>query len=221
MGFDDETPRFLTEIARLRPVLLTRARRLCPDEAGANDLVQSALERALRRRTSFREGSVLAWTMRIMQNLFIDECRRCRRNADTPVDQLAAPEVEPTFIEEVLDVIDAADLRGALGRLAPSERELFELAYFQQWPRDLIAARLGLRLNTTGTRLFRVKQKVRNMLQSLLAERTATVALRPLVRSRPSREEAGKGTGKGTSDHRPVPAPSNTISRDRRHSASG
>ncbi len=81
----DSAPRAHAELdAELRqglgvlwPELRHRALRLTRSSSAADDLVQDTIERALRFAHTFREGSHLrAWLMRIMQNLFVSQCRR-------------------------------------------------------------------------------------------------------------------------------------------------
>ncbi|HVE85555.1 MAG TPA: RNA polymerase sigma factor, partial [Myxococcales bacterium] len=92
-----------------RPLLLATARRLTRSESDAHDLVQDALERALRRFSALPAGSnPRGWVFTILHNAFIDRCRSDRGRAErsTPVDQLeerlAAPSHEdPAAWEQV------------------------------------------------------------------------------------------------------------------------
>lgn len=64
-------------LAELVPELRRRALQLTRDGHRADDLVQDALERALKFRSTFRGGSNLrAWAMRILSNVFISDRRR-------------------------------------------------------------------------------------------------------------------------------------------------
>lgn len=76
-------------IAALRPQLERFARSISRDEAQVDDLVQASLERALVHRGSWQPGTRLdSWLYRIMQNVWIDECRRRRvRGEVTPVEE--------------------------------------------------------------------------------------------------------------------------------------
>jgi len=68
---------FGRELALLLPDLRRRARYLTSHSGAAEDLVQDALERALRFQKSFVPGSNLrAWMMRILSNTFISTRRR-------------------------------------------------------------------------------------------------------------------------------------------------
>ncbi len=72
------------ELVDLLPRLRRMARALCRDEEEADELVQRAVERALANRHRFRPGTRLdSWMHRIMQNLWLDDCRRRRRRGPT------------------------------------------------------------------------------------------------------------------------------------------
>lgn len=67
---------FEQEIVALLPRLRRLARVLTRDATSADDLVQTAVERALTRRDQWRDGTRLdSWVMRIMKNAWIDETR--------------------------------------------------------------------------------------------------------------------------------------------------
>ena len=86
---------FQRQLIELLPRLRRFARGLTRHAADADDLVQTAVERALARRGQWRPGTRLDWwTMRIMKNAWIDETRaRGRRGDDGPqdLDLLADP----------------------------------------------------------------------------------------------------------------------------------
>src|SRR3977135_4698429 len=72
---------FERELLTLLPRLRRFARALARDAADADDLVQTALERALKARDQWAPGTRLdSWMMRIVRNCWIDEMRsRARR----------------------------------------------------------------------------------------------------------------------------------------------
>mgnify|MGYP006201356311 CR=1 FL=1 len=72
------------ELLTLLPRLRRFARALARNPADADDLVQAALERALKARHQWQPGTRLdAWTMRIVRNCWIDEARARTRRAQT------------------------------------------------------------------------------------------------------------------------------------------
>lgn len=77
---------FAHELVALLPRLRRFARALAGSADRADDLVQSACERALRARDTFQPGTRLdAWMFRILRNVWIDAARRSgRAAASTP-----------------------------------------------------------------------------------------------------------------------------------------
>lgn len=70
---------FDATLIALIPDLRRMARGFTRDRDGADDLVQSTLERALRKRDLYQPtGPFLGWLKMIMRNLFIDGVRRNR-----------------------------------------------------------------------------------------------------------------------------------------------
>jgi RNA polymerase sigma-70 factor (ECF subfamily) len=150
---------------RHRAAMLMQALRLTHSEADAGDLVQDTFERAFSALESFRPGTnERCWLSTIMTRLFIDRWRRRRRR---PVEtslydvDLPAPPPEP---EPEWRAVSAEDLRGALDTLAPQARTLVERQALAGTPYDVLAAELGIRAATVGTRLFRTRTKLRAVL---------------------------------------------------------
>ena len=97
------------DIAALLPKLRRFALAMAGSPHEADDLVQSAIERALSRTDQWRAGTRLdSWMYKIVQNLWIDQARRDRRRPSA-------------------DLNEAADIAGEDGR-ETSERRLMLLA---------------------------------------------------------------------------------------------
>lgn len=74
VGFTDDE--LLRIVRLLHKVALSRTR--CPDKA--NDLVQNTVLRMLDKKYQFEAGTVLgAWGVVIMHRLWVQQCRRARR----------------------------------------------------------------------------------------------------------------------------------------------
>src|SRR5215475_16212662 len=89
--------RSFSEAVREHEALLTAiARRLCGNDADAADLVHDTYERALRAWDRYTDrGNLRSWMVAILNNLFIDRCRKHRRTPQTEAldgVELAAPE---------------------------------------------------------------------------------------------------------------------------------
>ncbi len=72
-----EVRQFQTEVVGHVPALLAFARRLCRNEAEAEDLVQDTVIKAIRARKQFQPGTHLkAWLIKILRNAFINRYHR-------------------------------------------------------------------------------------------------------------------------------------------------
>jgi len=160
------------EVARAHEgPLVAFAMRLAGNGDDARDLVQDTLERALRRFASFEPGTnARAWLFSILHNAFID---RCRRRAAEPkrmsLDDVELPSSEP---EEppAWTSITLEQLRTAIARLEPEFRSVYELHAVDGLAYQEISTRLGIPVNTVGTRLGRARKKLRTLLESLVEE---------------------------------------------------
>ena len=162
---------------RYRASMLVQAMRLTHSEADAGDLVQDTFERAYGALDSFRPGTnERCWLSTIMTRLFIDGWRRRRRRpTETPLHDLdlAAPAPEP---EPEWRSVTADDLRAALASLPPQTRSLVERQALAGTPYDVLAAELGIRAATVGTRLFRTRGKLKAALLERSREAAADLA---------------------------------------------
>jgi RNA polymerase sigma-70 factor (ECF subfamily) len=160
-------PRFEAFAAEHAPQLRLVALRLTGNPADAADLVQDAFERAFRNYDKLEPGTnPRAWVVTILHNLFIDRCRRGRREPlKVAVEDvaLAAPEAanDP---DPVWASLTADDLRRALGRLEPEFRDVYRMHALENRSYKEIAAQLGIPAATVGTRLLRARDKLRKIL---------------------------------------------------------
>ena len=154
-----------------RRSLLAYANMLSGDRTVADDLVQDTFERALRAGARFQPGSNLsAWLRRILKNLFTDRCREKRRFVD--IDETDVLNVAATgdtgAAEEpaaaLLGRVTLDDVRSALDDIAAPLREVFVLAHLQRRNYQSIAATLQIPVSTVGTRLWRARVRLREVL---------------------------------------------------------
>ena len=157
--------RVFTEAVREHESLLTAiARRLCGNDADAADLVHDTYERALRAWARYSDrGNPRSWLVAILNNLFIDRCRKHRRTPRTEAldnHELAAP--EPGTAPVWSNVTDQ-QIATALATLAPEFRRVYEL-HVRGRSYDEIAAELSIAKPTVGTRLIRARKKLKEAL---------------------------------------------------------
>ena len=155
---------FAREVREHEAVLTAIARRLCTNAADADDLVQETYERALRSLERYEDrGNLRSWLASIMNNLFIDRCRKAKRTPQHEgIDELQVASPEPVAPPAWANVT-TAQIRAALDRIGPEFRDVYErhasgLSY------DDIARELGIPKNTVGTRLIRARKKLKEIL---------------------------------------------------------
>lgn len=156
---------FERELAGLLPRLRRFARALSRDTTDADDLTQMAIERALKSRSHFAEGTRLdSWMMRIMRNIWIDEVRSRVRRART-----IAPE------QEGLDAVDVAspeqavlrrDIGNAMEALPDQQREVIALVLVDGLAYREAADILDIPIGTLTSRLTRGRQALAAMLEA-------------------------------------------------------
>ncbi len=139
---DHPGDRLLAELARDRGADLTSyAYLLAGDLAAAQDLVQDAFVKVfVRTRAGFTPDSAEAYVRRTILTLFLDGFRR-RRHWDSLRHLLAAPDRTDG---PVATSADRLDLRAALHELAPQERAVIVLRYYEDLTVPEIAERMSL-----------------------------------------------------------------------------
>ncbi len=129
--------------------------RLTVSGAEADELVQEAMLAVWRRAETYdrRQSSVATWIFTIARNKRIDALRRNRRpDLDLNAPGLV-PEPEPGAFQQLEARETAARLKAAVAGLPDEQRELLDLAFFQDISHRDIARSRGLPLGTVKSRL--------------------------------------------------------------------
>ncbi len=125
----------------------TVCRRRLGDVGAAEDATQEAFTSVWRRAGTFdpARGSAAAWLYAVARNAAAQLARRGQGGTNLTMldDQTADAEYDPVIRLAVL---------AALARLQATEREVLELAYFEDMTQTEIAKRLRLPLGTVKTR---------------------------------------------------------------------
>ena len=147
---------FEDQLAALLPRLRRFAHALSRNPADADDLTQAAIERALRSKGQWQEGTRLdSWTYRIMRNLWIDTARaNARRSARE------APEEEGLNLgEDPREAMNAAlDLKAVMAtmsELPDEQREVVALILIEGFGYREVSEMLDLPIGTVSSRLVR------------------------------------------------------------------
>ncbi|WP_309805800.1 RNA polymerase sigma factor [Novosphingobium capsulatum] len=157
------TDRFETALLALLPRLRRFALGLARDAARADDLCQMTVERALRSRQQWQEGSRLdSWMYRIMRNLWIDEARAETRRGQTFVDEEAGVTVGADGGQEARAQL--SDVDRAMARLPDEQREAVLLVMVEGWSYKEAAEIVGCPVGTLNSRLVRGRDALLAML---------------------------------------------------------
>jgi len=160
--------------------LFTLARLLTSGHrAEAEDLLQGAFERAYRRwgRIS-RRGDPERYVRQMLVNASVDRWRRLRRHPETG---LAVAGADPGAADATAAVADRDLLLRGLAALAPRQRAVLVLRYFEDLSEAQTAATLCCSVGTVKSQAARGLARLREI--------TGETG------------DRGTGTGKGTTDH--------------------
>jgi RNA polymerase sigma-70 factor (ECF subfamily) len=150
------------ELAALLPRLRRFGRLLTQHREDADDLVQQAVERALRHLDQWTPGTRLdSWLYRIMKNAWIDEVRaRGRRGA------LLLPEEagEHVGVSPMEAHTDAMAVQQAMARLNEDQRLVVALVLVEGLPYKEAAAVLDIPIGTLTSRLARAREALQALL---------------------------------------------------------
>lgn len=158
---------FERDLLALVPRLRRFARVLARDEADADDLLQVALERALRARDQWMVGTRLdAWMMRIVRNCWIDEARARTRRGQTFVEEEAGAGVGSDAHLEVERRAELHDVDRAMATLPAEQREVIALVLVEGLAYREAADLLDIPIGTLTSRLTRGRQALVRMLEA-------------------------------------------------------
>jgi RNA polymerase sigma-70 factor (ECF subfamily) len=129
----------------------------------ADDLVQDTLERAWRRRDTFRPGSnPRAWLFRILRNRFTDEYRRHRNTVEDVDGQNAALLLYPADQHWRLQY---GELLMAINALPPTTRDAVLLTMGAGLSHEDAAKILGCPLGTLKSRIRRARANLLSIVE--------------------------------------------------------
>lgn len=156
------------------PIFLLVRRTLGDDEL-ARELTQDVFVKVYENliRFDFR-AAFSTWLYRIACNMAVSAVRRRRQHFVPVNEQLLAriPDeaVDTLFASGASDARVAA-LNRAIGRLAPDERALVTLFYFEEQPLSACAAILSMTENNAKVRLHRIRKKLYTLMNEYTDER--------------------------------------------------
>lgn len=158
-GHEDTRWLIAREIPRLR-----RYARALRNDAGADDLVQDCVERALRKSNLWQRGTNMrAWLFRILYNLHLSSLRSGKRAPQTvPLDDIMAGTLGGAGNQ--LDVLQLKELAQAFRSLPAEQRDVIALVALEGMRYDEAAEVLGVAMGTVRSRLSRGRTALREAL---------------------------------------------------------
>jgi RNA polymerase sigma-70 factor (ECF subfamily) len=152
-------------LSQLLPRLRRFAHGLSRSPADADDLTQMTIERALRSRDQWQEGTRLdSWTYRIMRNLWIDTVRSRQRKEklEAPPEEAETVGIDPG--EQIAASIDLQRVMRAMEQLPDEQREVVALILIEGFGYREAAEMLDLPIGTVSSRLVRGRTALLDML---------------------------------------------------------
>ncbi len=178
------------------------AARLLGNTHDANDVAQSAFERAFRHIGNLDdERRFGAWLLRIVTNLALNhrrdravERRRQnlgdRRGAEAPLDEIASGSASP---EAELAALELSDLlRAVIESLPDRQRTALLLFAVESLPQQTVAAIMGCSVGAVKWHVFQARRLLRDRLDAMLGTKPDTEP----SSGRPSYPQAAVSDGK-------------------------
>src|SRR6202158_555066 len=159
MGLD---PTMRDAVLASVPSLRAFAISLCGTVDRADDLVQETLLRALANIHSFQPGTNMpAWLFTILRNLFRSEYRKRRREVEDATGMYAdSLKSQP----EQMGRIEFEELREALAKLTPDQREAVILVGASGFSYEETAAICGCAIGTVKSRVNRARARLAELM---------------------------------------------------------
>jgi RNA polymerase sigma-70 factor (ECF subfamily) len=142
------------------------AYRLTGNPHDAEDLTQETFVRVFRSLDAYQPVSLDAWIHRITVNLFLDQARRRARLYFDALGDEAARIVDPNSSpEQIFDFKNFDyDIQQALDALPPDFRVAVVLSDIEGYTYEEIAAIVGTKVGTVGSRIYRARAHLRRAL---------------------------------------------------------
>ncbi|MCP4128192.1 MAG: RNA polymerase sigma factor [Gammaproteobacteria bacterium] len=149
-------------LEELRPRLFRVACAWCGSGHQADDIVQEAMIKALKRLDQLKDPeSLSSWVFSILANCHRDACRG-QRYTEEVLDLSQHP--QPSAEEEVIVAQRIHRVRRAIDRLSQGQRETMMLVDLEGFSYAEVAEILQLPIGTVMSRLNRGRQQLRTLL---------------------------------------------------------
>lgn len=134
--------------------------RLTMDKTASDDLTQSLFYRILRYRESFDTGSFKSWMYQMARNLHIDHCRELQR-AGKVIKYVGDFAHDVPGEQDRSGDRDVEQLRRAIEKLGPIDRELIILSRYEGFKYTEIAEMKNISLSAVKVQIHRAVKALR------------------------------------------------------------
>ncbi|PZP49073.1 MAG: RNA polymerase subunit sigma [Pseudopedobacter saltans] len=165
------TQAFAQLVDRYQQYVFTLAYRLIPNREDAEEIAQDSFVKAFRYLADFRQESKFStWLYTIVQRNAISFLRKKQINIQ-PIDnkEFLIPENNNT-LNTLQAKSDKQMINEALSLLKPEDSSILSLFYLQEQSLEEIGQILGIETGAAKVRLFRARQKMKQVIESNFAE---------------------------------------------------
>lgn len=141
-----------------------------------DDIVQAAIERALSKSSQWQQGTRLdSWMFKIMQNLWKDKVRKVKHDRKKQVLEFASADHAVDGRKVTETVIMLARTREQFSNLSDEHRLVLALVVIDGHSYQEAAALLEIPIGTLMSRLYRAREALREMIETIHSSQTASV----------------------------------------------
>jgi len=139
------------------------ARAIVGNQFDAEDVVQTSCLRALEHRDRLKtHDNLRGWLNTIMRHSVVDLWRQ--QNRMVPLERVAEPATDEPAPPSAWSAFETRDVLEALTKCSPALRSVYELQVLQGLSGQETARRLGISVSTVATRVFRARNRLRQIL---------------------------------------------------------
>jgi len=141
--------------------------KLLENQEDAEELTMETFFRIYRNAGTFRgESKVSSWVFGIARRVCLEHLKEKNRSIKTLEIYEGDAVSEGSPINEDVELV-----RKAIEKLAPYEREVLFLAYYEELPYEDIAKVLDIPVGTVKSRVFNAKAKLKRIIEEMSHER--------------------------------------------------